>query len=437
MSSLNLNLGIAITSNLLSSILSAYVVYEYYRTFFEVRSERIRVWMAVILYIGWQSVFLASICDIPAILGSGLSIMFVALIGGCFIGSTLGKIIFAIMYYTIRRLNELLICSIFLNARMNIEDHAMLGSFICEFLLLILVKGLHLFFHRDDIYQSSWGYQARFMLILMGCMFFASHLLGLSAKSGNPIDIWISVIAIVALLIIIFVMFLLYIRLMDSYEIKRKCDIYKQELELYTEHMKEKESTMEEFRKLKHDFKHKLFYLLELVKRNNYGKLEKYVEELIELQSAEGLMIANTDHFLIDAQVNFKYREAEKHGIEFKANLDIPSSMPFDDADLCVILGNALDNALEANIDYKVKNPYVNLKMKYKGDSLIIILENSFNGIIKKDHRGRLLTQKENKKDHGFGLNSIKNELLKYHGYMDIDIDATVFKLTLIMYQVE
>ena len=74
--------------------------------------------------------------------------------------------------------------------------------------------------------------------------------------------------------------------------------------------------------------------------------------------------------------------------------MDIPSQMPFANSDLCIILGNALDNALEANMRSKEEHSYISLKVKYDGDNLIIIVENSFDGKIIKNKGGELITRK-------------------------------------------
>lgn len=290
------------------------------------------------------------------------------------------------------------------------------------------------FFRHDNVRDFSWKHNGILMMIPLGSMFFSYHLFILSAKSEEKSDWWISVIAFVVLLIVVALIFVMYLKLIDAYEMKRKNDIFKLELDLYLEHMKEKENTMLEIRKTKHDLKHKLTYMLELSKNKEYEKLETYIEEMADLKSWDGLSVANTEHSFIDALINSKYVTAQKYGIKLQTKLDIPYDLPFDNADLCVILGNALDNAIEANQVSGIEDAYIDLKMKYDGGNLVIFLENTFDGIVKKDSKGKLLTRKKGKESHGIGLNSIENSLKKYHGYMDISIDDNIYKLTMIMY---
>ena len=117
--------------------------------------------------------------------------------------------------------------------------------------------------------------------------------------------------------------------------------------------------------------------------------------------------------------------------------MDVPTSLPFDEADLCIVLGNALDNAIEACLRGEVLEPYVELKIKYDVGNLIIIVENSFDGTIKKNHQGKILTRKKKIKNHGIGIDSMKRVVEKYHGFFDVEDSDGKFRLKCILYSVE
>ncbi|MCM1209372.1 MAG: ATP-binding protein [Ruminococcus sp.] len=225
---------------------------------------------------------------------------------------------------------------------------------------------------------------------------------------------------------------LLYIKLIYRYGQKRKNDILKRELDLYLDNIKE--NTILEIRKNRHDLKHKLAYMLVLSRNKEYEKLEAYIEEMADLKSLDGLSVAKTNHTLIDTLVNSKYVTAQRCGIQFRAKLDIPYNLPFDNADLCVILGNALDNAIEANQKQSLEDAYIDLKMRYDRGNLAIFLENTFDGIVKKDSKGRMVTRKKDRESHGIGICSIQNSLTKYHGYMGVNVEDKIYKLMIIMY---
>lgn len=145
-------------------------------------------------------------------------------------------------------------------------------------------------------------------------------------------------------------------------------------------------------------------------------------------------MISKTENSVVDALVNYKYTIAKRFGIEFIVKLEIPMSLPFDNADMCIILGNALDNALEANIRADIEKRYVKLNMRMDMNNLAVIIENSFDGHISKNKIGKILTVKSNKIDHGLGLDSIQKAVNKYHGFMKTSYTKSVFVLEILLY---
>jgi sensor histidine kinase regulating citrate/malate metabolism len=217
-------------------------------------------------------------------------------------------------------------------------------------------------------------------------------------------------------------------------EIKRNNEIYKLELDLYREHIREKEKTVQEFRKAEHDFKYKLVCLKDYAQRGAYEELNRYIDSLLEIKSTGSFSYVDTDNPLIDTLLNFKYELARQHNITFNIEAEVPNRLPFDDTDLCIILGNSIDNAIEANDYVSEELRFIKLTMKYENGNLIIIMENAFDGNIIKDRHGHIISRKEDKNNHGIGLNSIKHSLDKYNGYMDIKLEYNVYILKLIMY---
>ena len=273
------------------------------------------------------------------------------------------------------------------------------------------------------------------MIIPIAFMMLSCFLFTVCAKLGEKSNIFIAVIVFVFLMVAMFIVFMMYIKLVDSYEIKRKSDIYEKELELHTEYIKEKQHIMDEFNKNKHDMKNNLLYMRELLKNKEYEKLEKYITDMAELTTLSKAKIANSDNSILDSFINYKYDVATEKGIEFRVKLDIPYDMPFDNGDVCVILGNALDNAIEANEDKFIDNPYIDLKMRYREGNLVIIIENSFDGNYIRNDDGTFITTKKDKSNHGIGLGSIQNALQKYNGQLNIETEENKFKISIIIFE--
>jgi len=105
-----------------------------------------------------------------------------------------------------------------------------------------------------------------------------------------------------------------------------------------------------------------------------------------------------------------------------------------EETDLVTILGNLLDNALEAVA--KAEEKTIRLEMKYDIGSLHIALENSFNGEVKQSKKGgnNRLESLKGGKDHGYGLKNIISAAEKYDGTVTIDYDEKMFCVDVMIY---
>lgn len=423
--------------NLILAVLSTYIPYEYFRMFFEVKENKRRNRIILGIYLLWQILSMYLINYVPPVCVLLISTTFIIVISGCFFGKLGGKLVFCIIYNVIWMVAEGLVASVFVLVGISIEKNEVGGALFSEILLLCFVKLLQRFFQHKSIRFLSWKNNAMLLILPVGSLLTLHQLITLGLKVGTSRNMIMIIVITIIVLIINVSIFYIYIHLYDVLELKCINSLYQQELNMYNEHMKEKESFMKEFRELKHDLKHKLIFLRELLEEKNYEELQKNMDELIDWKRLTGVTIAHSGNVLIDVLINYKYEVARQHGIRFNLNLEVPISFPLANSDLCVILGNALDNAIEANVNPDIPDSYINLNVKYKSGQLIILIENSFDGKIKTDERGNVITKKQDKENHGIGIASMEKALEKYHGFRNVEIDGMTYKLTMIMYSVE
>ena len=419
---------------LLMSGVSAVVVIEYFKTFFEKKGIKKTGCFIWVLCFFWKIIEDYVMTDFPLWSRMILSISFVAIAGGFFIGSCLGKIVFSILHVAVAVLTESLVACFLILFNVSIESNMLAGTIASKILLLIIVKILQCFFCNRAIRELSWKMNLVFMFLPVGSMFLVHHIFITEYKLNQQGFSLTVILCMLIVLAINVVVFHLYLRLSENLELKYKNSMYEKELALMDTYMKEKEDAMIEFRRKRHDLKHQMTELLSLLQNRQYEKLEICIRELADLKSLEGLKIAHTENSIIDAFINYKYEVAKKNDIEFRVKLDIPTQLPFESGDLGIILGNALDNALEANLRSKMEKPYVDLKVKYEGGNLIIIVENSFDGGIAQNPKGERITRKADKENHGLGIGSIQNVLKKYQGYYEVRIQENVYCLNILLH---
>lgn len=416
------------------SCFSAWILKEYLDTFLikiKMNWKIIAIWGFFIL---WQICSTLNIIKLPDYDILVLSVLAVLLVSLNYEGRIFRKTVFTLVYNSIWMLTEILLVFIFIAIGLDYDTQELLGSLLSKVFLFVIVEALKHFFGNEKIKELPRSYNMILVLIPLGSMFVVYTSFFMSANSQKSFSVLWSFASLVIMLFINILIFTIYLKLSEDMELREKNVVCKQEIDLYNRHIEEKENSMLEFRKAKHDLKNQLIFLLERCEKKVYKEVELFLEQLIEKAPFDSLTISKTDNSVVDALVNYKYTIAKRFGIEFIVKLEIPMILPFENADMCIVLGNALDNAMEANIRADIEKRYVKLNMRMDMNNLVIVIENSFNGQISKDKKGKILTIKTNKINHGFGLDSIQKVVNKYHGFMRTSYTETVFTIEILLY---
>ena len=206
------------------------------------------------------------------------------------------------------------------------------------------------------------------------------------------------------------------------------------------EHMEEMERIYSGIRGMKHDMKNTLSVIQRLSAGEGNGELEEYLSELN--RGLEKLEVRfKTGNTVVDTLLNMKYHEAVRDvpGLKMDADkLMLPQGLEIHSYDIGVILGNAVDNAMEACRKLKAKEPgadaFIRLCSLQKGNLLILKVENSFDGwLVRRRQEEFPITDKADKSSHGIGLANIKSTAEKYQGTMDFKVNGRVFILSVMM----
>ncbi len=199
---------------------------------------------------------------------------------------------------------------------------------------------------------------------------------------------------------------------------------YKRELAL----LQEKAELGRHFR---HDLKNRMEVIRSLADTGNLDELKKYLCS-VQNKISDIQLYSTTGNLSIDAIINSKLTQAAQKDIEVTASIALPASLCIDEDDIVIILGNLLDNALEAN-EYVDLDKKIDFNFHYENGCLLLKIKNSYNqGIVIKD--GSYISRKENKSLHGIGLKSVKHTVEKYKGIMEIETTQDIFCVTIMLY---
>lgn len=179
--------------------------------------------------------------------------------------------------------------------------------------------------------------------------------------------------------------------------------------------------------KLFHDFHNHIGMIRKLV---TGGKYEETVEYLDELQAPVRELTDSrwTGDDTIDYLINGKIANANEHEIDMQVQVEYPRHANIKSVDMCAIIGNLIDNALEAAKQVTDEDKrFIRLTIRRINQMLVIKVENSFEAELKKED-GQLKTTKKEGGIHGWGIKSVRAAAEKYDGSVTLTQEDRVFK---------
>lgn len=236
--------------------------------------------------------------------------------------------------------------------------------------------------------------------------------------------------SVALILIMNFTVFFLFDRIAKLYKEKQESAFIKQQNEYYVNQLTATENLYETSRELRHNIKNHLVTILSYIE-NNKEDARKYITDIIGIYQNKTEII-HTGYPEIDGLLNFKLQPAFEEGIQINVKVTLPSNMIFPSFDLTVVLGNLIDNALEA-VAFVDENKYIDFKMNYSKGMMIIKISNPYKNSLKMKN-GKLITSKKDKVNHGLGLRSINEILRRYNGITEIETDENTFTITAALY---
>lgn len=111
-------------------------------------------------------------------------------------------------------------------------------------------------------------------------------------------------------------------------------------------------------RDVRHSMKNHFLSILAYAEKGECGKIIRFVRDVMDEGKLNISDTVNTGNIVIDSLVGYWEKAAEDRGIEFQIEIDVPMDMPFRGADISLILGNLLENAVEAADKAKQKSIY-------------------------------------------------------------------------------
>ena len=220
-------------------------------------------------------------------------------------------------------------------------------------------------------------------------------------------------------LLSVFCILFSYKKLQQNFRLSTELSLLEQEEHFLNQYVEEAKTRYDETKSFRHDIRNHITVVKNLLQSGNVEEAVTYMEDMDDM--AEKMSFpCSTNNPVADILMGNKLGIAQSMGIDVDCSLLLPYPCDLKDIDICIVLSNALDNAIQA-----VKSPdagierFIHVSGRIQGDFLMIEVENSFHG------KGAF--------KKGTGLSNVKKVAEKYGGAMSIETRGNVFILQVLL----
>ena len=210
--------------------------------------------------------------------------------------------------------------------------------------------------------------------------------------------------------------------------IDRRIGIYQREL--IETHYTEVENMYRQMRGWRHDYRSHIQVMKAHAAAGDLEAVQAYLDKLdADLTALDPAV--RTGNAMVDAILNSKISLARSREISVRADANIPVALRLSELDLCVIIGNLFDNAIEASMALPAPERLIRVYMEIKGAQLYITFTNLTAAGKRKKVSGRFATTKG--EGHGFGLVRIDNIVERLGGYITRSSEEGAFSTEILI----
>lgn len=389
---------------LITNLLTVYTVFKFFKIFFdEEKYRKYKISGYLLYYIITTSVYL--FCH-NSLLTLVANIICMFVITNLYKSSLSKKCIAVALVYGVSMLVECIV--VLIGIFLKWGNMEITGLIVSRIILLIIVQILHTntFIQKEILIPKiQW-----ISIIVFPC---GTVLLFLLLDKGDFSNNLLLPSVMILLFFNILVFYIFdklnseYIKSIDEKIRTNKKELearyYMQERNVFYNQLLIAQDTGEKVKMIQHDIKGHVFALRKILENND-----------------------------VQEALNYFIKNALSKGISVDYSIKIPEEISIESFDISRILINVLQNSIEA-IEKCANDKYLDIKMKYDKNILYIMVKNTYNSTIT-EIDGNLLTTKKDKRNHGIGIQSIKNSVDKYDGAMEYTCDDKYFKTYIMLY---
>ena len=200
-------------------------------------------------------------------------------------------------------------------------------------------------------------------------------------------------------------------------EMQRKLEVENKTLQLKLKQYQKIEKVNEENKRVIHDINKMMRVISILLEQSEYERIKSMMKGMNERMKLLAKYEYSNDK-IVNAIIIDSAQRAADRGIKFDVDIEEDFSLEYlEECDVVTMLGNLLDNAMEA-VEF-CREPFINVRMKMAKyhECALAVVENNYNGELFIQN-GSYKTKKENKKKHGVGIKLVSDMAEDYGGFL-------------------
>ena len=310
----------------------------------------------------------------------------------------------------------------------SVLDPARMAAMLIAQLLLFTALRLMLYLRRN----SGFTFTEFILLLLLPFLSLAAMTVLIPAALTDRDLQRTCTIVVMIIAVMNIIACILFVHICRSNRLRENYALLKFQYESEQKRAEDIKELYLQIRSMRHDMKNHLSTVNILASHDKCSEIYDYTYDLINDNSYINKTFIFTGNDLLDAVVNMKFSIAENLGISCSAHIDrdIGTEIPFRPTDTSVLLGNLLDNALEAAAGSERK--LISLNIVNRDGSLYMIVSNTIAAPVL-DKNPKLQTSKPDKELHGFGTKNINKIVRSYNGIINYSEDGDVFSCDILI----
>lgn len=284
-----------------------------------------------------------------------------------------------------------------------------------KIILFIFITFIYHFFRKTQGINLKYLLLMSFLTI---AMFFMTALLMFQDIKNNVVSSIISIIFFILMLLMQIMMYFGTFGLMEHYTTKQQIEMIDMKNQMLEQSLNETEQTFQLWKKSLHDYKHQVAALKAMAENGNLEELKSVLDKESMLLSQQ-LFYYKTGNETVDILLSMKQHISESKKIPFMIHASVPENCPITPSHFATILGNLLDNAIEAS--EQEDNPYIEVKIGQVKQQFVIAISNRCTNPVSEK------TTKKDKIFHGIGLYSVRQTIQIYDGEFITEQNDDIF----------